>query len=520
MAAGGLPGDRGRKAVFFGRFISTPTPTDLSIRRGAVLVSSSRNGSIEKVNWDVSTVEDALKAFEVLPEDVGIIECNSEGFFFPGFVDTHIHAPQYPNVGLFGKSTLLDWLLKYTFPIESMLGNPNSPMFDESSRPQTSTKPDPLLRAYDVYTRVIQRTLAHGTTTATYYATNHVPATKLLFDLAYSHGQRAFIGRVCMDNPETCPEYYRDASTSSVLSAERECISHARTLDPHSTLVAPIITPRFAPSCTPSTLTTLSALASSENLRIQTHISENVSEVALVASFFPNSTSYADVYDSHGLLTPRTVLAHGVYLSPQERSLIKSRESKISHCPASNTALGSGICPVRILLDEGITVGLGTDVSGGYSPSILEAVRQACLVSRLVGFSNQEIIAATTAADVEKSPSPTSPLSPKPSSIPSSSYYNISVTEALYLGTVGGAKVLGLEDQIGGFDVGMKWDVQEIELGGGSASTSRNGANNNNNVDIFGWETWVERIEKWVWGGDDRKVRRGWVGGRCVKNCV
>ena len=394
-------------------------------------------------------------------------------------IDTHIHASQYPNAGIFGKSTLLDWLTTYTFPLESSFGNPESPMYKSSS-----SRPEPLARAKSVYSRVISRTLAHGTTTASYYATIDVPATNLLVDLAFSIGQRAFIGRVCMDNPDTCPDYYRDESTEETMKATKASISHCRTLDPDAKLIAPILTPRFAPSCVSSTLSALGALAKSDpTLRIQTHISENTSELALVKELFPDQPSYAAVYDHHNLLTPRTILAHAVHLSSAEIELAKSRSAKISHCPASNSALGSGFCPVRTLLDAGLDVGLGTDVSGGYSPSMLEAVRQACLVSRHVGFVNG-----------------------------GNSSFNIGVAEGLYLATMGGAKVVGLTGKVGGFDEGMLWDVQEIGLGG----IDEQGNGDDSGVDVFGWESWEERVAKWIWNGDDRNVRRVWVGGRLV----
>ena len=391
--------------------------------------------------------------------------------------DTHIHASQFPNAGIFGKSTLLDWLTTYTFPLESSLGNPASPLYDLAASP-----PDPLARAKSVYNRVVSRTIAHGTTTASYYATIHVSATNALAGIAFDRGQRAYIGRVCMDNPEQCPGYYRDESTKATLAAEHECIKYCKELDPSGLLVAPIITPRFAPSCLPSTLTKLGELARNEGLRVQTHIAENLNELKLVAEMFPDEKSYAEVYDRHGLLTEKTILAHAVHLSPEEIKLVKQRRSKVSHCPASNSALGSGFCPVRTLLDEGVEVGLGTDVSGGYSLSVLEAVRQACLVSRHLGFVNG-----------------------------GNSRFNIGNVEGLYLGTMGGAKVVCMEGRLGGFEEGMFWDVQQIELG-----DVRDGKGNASDVDIFGWETWEEKVAKWVWNGDDRNVEKVWVGGRLV----
>jgi guanine deaminase len=401
--------------------------------------------------------------------------------------DTHIHAPQYPNCGIFGKSTLLDWLTTYTFPLESSMGNPKSPMYANGTTASSaaSTPPDPLARAKTVYSRVIARTLAHGTTTASYFATLSVPATNLLADLALSAGQRAFVGRVCMDLAATCPDYYRDESTEESLAKARASIEHCRAIDPQGIFVAPIVTPRFAPSCREETLAGLGKLAREEGVRVQTHISENVGECALVKELFPERRDYTDVYDHAGLLGEKTILAHAIHLSDDEIGVIRERKAKVSHCPASNSALGSGFCGVRRLLDAGVEVGLGTDVSGGYSPSILDSVRQACLVSRHVGFVNG-----------------------------GDSKYNIGVAEGLWLATVGGAKVVGMEGRAGAFEEGMLFDVQEIRLGedvGETPSSEDQGA-----VDIFGWESWEDRVAKWVWNGDDRNVARVWVGGRPV----
>lgn len=403
-------------------------------------------------------------------------------------IDTHIHASQYPNSGLFGSSTLLDWLESYTFPLESSMSS--------------------LSKARAAYDTVISRTLANGTTCASYFATIHVPATNLLATLCHTRGQRALIGRVCMDNPSFCPEYYRDESAQSSISATEETISHIHALDPESKLVKPIVTPRFAPTCSPTALASLGALAASHTppLHIQTHISENTSECALVHSLFPEYPSYAAVYDAHSLLTPRTILAHAVHLTREEKELIASRKAKISHCPASNSALGSGIAQVRDLIDKGITVGLGTDVSGGYSPSILEAVRQACLVSRLLRHTTSNV---SEGADGEEN----------------EGREILSVEEALYLATRGGAAVVDMDRELGGFEVGMFWDVQMIRLGpttasagtaAVSASTAGSGSETQSVVDIFGWESWTERVHKWVWSGNDRNVRRVWVRGALV----
>ncbi|CAG8021548.1 unnamed protein product [Penicillium olsonii] len=519
--------------VYRGTFIQTnrlpasgSTPT-LCRNQGALWVSTA-DGRIKGWDWEVhedadfgklmtqkSWVDlDSAEPINVSSSapriGVKVITANEERneFFFPGFIDTHIHAPQYPNAGLFGSTTLLDWLNTYTFPVESGFGKQPDPK--TGSQTQTNPKDTPL-HGQHVYDQVIARTLSHGTTCASYFATIHIPATNALAALCHARGQRAFIGRVCMDEPKFCPTYYCDASAEDSVTATRETIDFIHSLDPSGRLVKPIVTPRFAPTCSAPALKGLGDLAASFNppLHIQTHISENLNEVALVKELFPQSDSYAGVYDDYNLLTRRTILAHAVHLTAEERKLVRARDAKVSHCPASNSALGSGICPVRTLIDEGITVGLGTDVSGGYSPSILEAARQACLVSRLLG---------QTVEWQKDHPDPGDDEGRE----------KLSVAESLYLATRGGAAVIDMAEEVGGFDREMLWDVQLIHLGGvrereispletfsnGDADLVHTGPIGN--VDIFGTETWEEKIQKWVWSGDDRNVKAVWVGGRLV----
>lgn len=269
-------------------------------------------------------------------------------------------------------------------------------------------------------------------------------------------------------------------------------IAHCRDIDPTGLLVAPIVTPRFAPSCTAESLSNLGRLAQEEDVRVQTHISENKGECALVKELFPERKSYTDVYDHAGLLGDKTILAHAIHLSDEEIATIAARGAKVSHCAASNSALGSGFCAVRKLLDSGVDVGLGTDVSGGYAVSVLEAVRQSCLVSRQVGYLE--------GGDAR---------------------WNIGVAEGLWLATVGGSKVVGMEGRVGVFEEGAFWDAFEVNLGrkvqgrveGEESDWQDEGMGG---VDIFGWENWEDRVAKWVWNGDDRNVKRVWVGGRLV----
>ncbi|KAJ5172450.1 hypothetical protein N7492_005043 [Penicillium capsulatum] len=512
--------------VYRGTFIHLPRLNSSSakpelVRNQGALWVSSTDGRIKGYDWKVRddasfqsflaahgwSDADAKATGDSKTSKVKIVQSKDDRneFFFPVFIgpdriDTHIHAPQFPNIGLFGSAGLLDWLNEYTFPVEASFGSKSDP---KNQKTDPKATPPEGLRVYD---EVVARTLAHGTTCASYFATIHVPATNALAALCHSHGQRAFIGRVCMDNPDQCPSYYIDQSADQGFNATKSTIDYIHTLDPNGTLINPIITPRFAPSCSKHSLDGLGKLAASYTppLHIQTHISETSDEVDLVHKLFPDAASYADVYDKAHLLTSRTILAHGVHLSHDERTLIRKRGAKVAHCPASNSALGSGLAPVRLMLDEGLTVGLGTDVSGGYSPSILETARQACLVSRLLGYSAeyQAMTGNKTSDGSEK----------------------LSVEDSLYLATRGGAAVVDMAEDIGGFDKGMIWDAQLIELGASAGRVSRERAGGSGvvetgpvgNVDLFGNETWQEQIQKWMWSGDDRNVKSVWVQGKLV----
>ncbi|KAJ9137304.1 Metallo-dependent hydrolase [Pleurostoma richardsiae] len=455
----------GQKQLFLGTFIHSISLDELEYLHDTALCVDE-NGKIVAIEKDC----DQKKAEDVLYPKLGwaaaevtVSACKDGQFFFPGFIDTHLHASQYPNVGIFGKSTLLDWLNKYTFPLEASLKD--------------------IDKAHAVYGRCIRKTLAHGTTTAAYYATVDVPSTNLLADLCLAAGQRALVGRVCMD--QLSPSWYRDESPAAAIAATRASIAHIAKIDPSGDIVRPVLTPRFAPSCSAELMRSLGDLHAETGLPVQTHISENRGEVTLVRELFPSvADTYAGVYDAFGLLTDKTILAHAIHLEEAEAELIRRRGAKVSHCPCSNSAITSGAARVRWLLGKGIDVGLGTDMSGGYSPSVLEAARLASLVSRHVAMGGDEAA-------------------------------KLSAEEVLHLATRGGARVVGMGGRLGGFEVGMEWDAQLVALGhiagdGGLVDGE------DTNVDVFGWESWEDRVAKWLYNGDDRNTRKVWVKGRLV----
>ena len=356
--------------------------------------------------------------------DVEEIRISKTNFVIPGFIDTHIHAPQYSFTGTGYDLELLDWLKKYTFPSESKLKDQEL--------------------AKSVYTNLIMNTLQNGTTTACYYATIHLESTKLLVDLLYQNGQRAFVGKVNMDRNG---EDYYEENTNDSLEETKQFINYCQSAyerekgnNPHF-VIKPIITPRFVPTCTPTLMSGLGDLAKQYDLPIQSHISENKGEVLWVSGLHPECKSYAEVYDKHGLLTNKTIMGHAIHLTDDEIQLFKDRDAGISHCPVSNFALRSGVFPLRKVLKKGVKVGLGTDVSGGYSISMLEVMRQAVIASTTISFN-----------DAASEP--------------------LSFKEVFYLATLGSAHVAGLGDKIGSFEVGKYFDALEINPDSGTLFTN------------------------------------------------
>lgn len=442
--------------LFYGTFIDIPNlnSQNCRIRSYCVVGVSRHNGTIVFIeeNFHGDLVKLAQSWDPILTaNEINIInhtELGQDGFFFPGFIDTHIHASQYPNSGLFGKTTLLDWLNEYTFPLESKL-------FD-------------LNIANQIYNKIIKRTLSYGTTTAAYYTTIHLESSKLMARLCLKYNQRAYIGKICMN--QNSPSYYIESSARESIDTTTQLIDYIKELN--DSRISPVITPRFAPSCDETLLSQLGQLAKQNNLPIQTHLSENVNEIEWVEQLFPKNSNYTDVYDKNGLLTQKTILAHCIHLNEDELNVIRNQKSGISHCPISNSCLGSGECPTRKILNKGIDIGLGTDISAGYSPSILEVARHAHMVSRhLSKHENNDSL-------------------------------KLSIVECLYLATMGGAHVMGLQDTIGSFDVNKQFDSQFIDL------TARNSP-----IDLFPWEKQTEKLEKWFFNGDDRNVITVWVGG-------
>lgn len=341
-------------------------------------------------------------------------------YVLPGFIDLHIHAPQWPNAGLALDRPLNEWLNIYTFPLEAK--------YQDADFAKT------------VYNGLVQELLANGTTTALYFGTIHNAANLELAKACIKYGQRGFIGKVAMDNPEQTPDYYQDASAQVAVDQTEQFIQQLNDLNQTTDLKqTPVITPRFVPSCTPASLQGLGDLARKYDLPVQSHCSESDWENGYALEHYHMRD--ADVLDQYGLLTDRAVMAHGTQLNEHDYELFSNQQVAIAHCPISNVYFGNAVLPVKRVLAHHIKTGLGTDISGGYSPSLYQNIRQAVMSSRLLqdGVDNQQSVDQRGVSGSA-----------------------ISVKTAFYLATLGGAESLHL--RTGKIAPGYLADLQVVSL--------------------------------------------------------
>ena len=385
------------------------------------------------------------------------VEFDPNSVLVPGLIDLHIHAPQWPQLGTGYDVPLDEWLFEYTFPTEAA--------FADTEYART------------IWDAMVPTLLANGTTTAVYYGSVHLDATTALAETCIRHGQRAWVGRTAMDHPEGTPEYYRDASAEEGYQASRRSIEAIEALhDPHG-LVRPIITPRFIPACTDELLTSLGKLAAETGHLVQTHCSENDWEHGYVLE--RHGMSDTSSLDRFGLLREHAVLAHGCLLGDDDFDLIAERGAGVAHCPLSNIYFGDAVFPTRRAMARGVRVGLGTDIAGGPSASLLHNAARAVDASRhLENGVDQRLAGSDRGVDDSR----------------------IDATTAFYLATLGGADVLGAP--IGLLEVGRRFDALAISLA---------------EVDnVPGGDTPARRFEKLVRLAGRQDITHVWVDGQAL----
>ena len=277
----------------------------------------------------------------------------------PGFVDTHLHLPQFDTIGAHGLS-LLDWLHQVTFPAEARWADADY--------------------AAAMTERVLDQLMSVGTTSFAAYATVHHEATRHALEACHQRGLRAVVGQVLIDQ-EAPDSMLRDAE---VCIAETEALLNDWPSDPaqraEGNRMSAAVTPRFAITCSADLLKAAGDLARKHDAYVQTHLAEMRPELEAVARLH-GGPDYTSVYQRAGLLSPRTILGHCIYLSDAERAILAETGSVAAHCPTANSFLRSGTMDRKQLLDVGVVISLGSDIGGGYERSMIRVGRamiEAC----------------------------------------------------------------------------------------------------------------------------------------------
>lgn len=384
---------------------------DSFVIRGDICYSETPQAlNLSPDSWLVCLDGHSAGVFPTLPEqyaNLPVLDCTG-ALVTPGLTDLHVHAPQYALRSQGMDLELLDWLNRYVFPEESRYAG--------------------LDYADQAYRRFVEDVRQGPNTRACVFATIHPDATIRLMDLLEESGLCTMVGKVNMDR--NCPDTLREASSADSVRSTRNWLEQ---IEGRYRRIRPILTPRFIPSCTDELMEELGKLQREYGLPVQSHLSENQSEIAWVGELCPSAKSYGDAYRAFGLFGGPgcpTIMAHCVYSGGEEARLLKEQNVFVAHCPASNTNLSSGIAPVRRFLQDGLQVGLGSDVAGGSHTSMFRAMADAIQVSKLRWRL------------VDQSLEP------------------LTVSEAFYLGTLGGGTFFG---KVGSFAPGYEFDALVID---------------------------------------------------------
>lgn len=384
--------------------------------------------------------------YSKLPKELAGINIKDYGnsIIIPGFIDIHLHAPQFANIGLGLDKELMPWLETYTFPEEAKYSD--------------------ISYAEKVYSSLIRELWKNGTTRACVFATIHNNSTKLLMDMFAESGLSAYVGKVNMDR--NSPDYLVETTESSLYDTEEILKKYS---DKYS-LVKPIITPRFVPSCSYELLKELGNLAKKYNVPVQSHLGENYGEISFVKELHPEFENYASIYDAAGLLGDvPTIMAHCVLVDEDEIELLVKKKVFVAHCSNSNCNLTSGIAPIRKLITRGVPVGLASDISGGHTLSMMNIIVNSAQVSNIKWLESNRI--------------------DKP----------LNTAELFYLATKGGGKFFG---KVGSFEEGYEFDALVVD---------------DSTLPSFRKLTLEERLQKFIYTGDDRNIKERYVAGRKIE---
>lgn len=472
-------GSTTRPTAILGTCFHTPAYGSFEMLEQA-LIELDGHGVIERVTTPVDPAyrERLRSAREANDRKPGyLLELDKDEVALPGFIDLHVHAPQWPQAGIALDEPLEVWLNERTFPLEAKFGIEAG----GSSLGSSFTLP--------VYQDLVQTLLSRGTTTCVYFGSADVRGSEALAKTCASIGQRAIVGKVVMDDPSANPDFYRDASTEQALAETESFIGavegHAARCaegDPRFPGIYPAVTPRFIPSCTEAALRGLGEIARAHDAYVQSHCDESQWQSGVARARFNKSD--AEALADFGLLKRKAIMAHGTFLLDGEAEIFRATGAALAHCPISNAYFGNAVCPVRRIHGQGVSIGLGTDISGGFSPSLYDNIRMAVMASRIL----EDGVDARVPSEARGAGEPS----------------RISAVEALYLATKGGGEALDLPT--GSFEVGRALDMQVIDLKRPFADLTGNGV----------FTRPADQLERILYLATPESIRAVLVQGTCV----
>ena len=328
--------------ILHGNIVSAPELGKLEIVEHGYLVA--KNGVIEGV---YQHLPDKYIGHEIIGRGNNLI--------LQSFSDMHLHAPQFPMLDMGMDMPLIEWLNTYTFPTEARFADPE--------------------HARKTYRQLAYWLKANGTTRVVMFSSLHREGTMILMEELEEAGLTGYVGKVNMDR--NGGENYQETTWESV----KETLLWLEECEKFKN-IKPIITPRFTPCCTNDLMDVLGKLAKEKDLPIQSHLSENLNEIAWVKELHPDCQQYWETYEKYGMWNDRTVMAHCVWSDERERKALKDAGVYVAHCASSNENLISGYAPIRKMLDEGVKVTLGTDIAAGDSLSMFDAAAAAIQASK------------------------------------------------------------------------------------------------------------------------------------------
>lgn len=366
---------------------------------------------------------------------------HGRGVLIPAFSDLHVHAPQYVQRGLGMDCLLSDWLNNYTFPQESRFADM------EYAK-----------RYYDAF---VDEMILHGTFHASVFATIHRPATNYLFRRMEEKGMYGYVGKVNMD--VNSPAFLCETTEESLQETEQFLLDHQ-----DATTVKPILTPRFAPTCSPELISGLGKLAEKYKVGVQTHVVESKWEAQESLNLFPDCASDSAIYERAGLMDHGpSIFAHVIFPTEDDLRVMGRHNCVAVHCPDATTNIIAGIMPLSALQDQNINVALGSDVGGGHGIGVYKQISRAVQLSKMKEFYEPEVSKTITFAN------------------------------AFYCATKAGGSVFG---KVGSFEPGYHFNALVID----------------NMEDECISLTPSDRIERFCYIGDDRNIVARYIDGKAL----